>query len=126
LGFADRLPIPIYWNSGRGIQQREWKTKNGKRINQFTICYSPFTTLTATGIAPDFNRIPFSFPPEAGNQIIANVVREANDARRVFNNAVISIYSMLFRKCLLLIAKEYCVILEKFRHLNIKGSANSI
>jgi len=61
LAWASLIAFPsrLRRDSGRGIQQLEWKIKNGKKINQFTICYSPFTTLTATGIAPDFNRIPF-------------------------------------------------------------------
>jgi hypothetical protein len=50
------------------------------------IDYSPFTTLTATGIAPVLHRISLLMPTLiVSNQIIANVGREVFIARRVFN-----------------------------------------
>jgi len=50
------------------------------------INYSPFTTLTATGIAPVLHRISLlMLTLIVSNQIDANVWREVFPARRVFN-----------------------------------------
>jgi hypothetical protein len=44
------------------VSATRMKNKNGNRINLFTIHCLPFTTFTATGIAPDLHRISLFIP----------------------------------------------------------------
>jgi hypothetical protein len=88
LAWASLIAFPsrLLRDSGRSIQQREWKTGSGKRDKPIYLPYSPFTTLTATGIAPDLHRISlFILRLRRRNQIAANVGIEVFQSGRVFN-----------------------------------------